>query len=508
MKKLLAAILALVMALSLCSVSWADGEVAEINGVQYKTLEAAFAAAQNGDTVKVLQDTVVKSQIAVGKWASEKPQEPAVIITLDLAGRTVTVESYYGFFVQTNGRLVVEDSATGGVIKNAAGNNTLIQVNNGSLEVRGGTLEGTDVKSGHVVFVNGVGDATISGGKIKATTTYNAAVYANNDAAFVKITGGEIESDGIAVYAAFTPVTVTAGTVKGGTYAFQTRNTTIEPADGAAIKVEASNAAFYTFSDSKNVVKGGSIEAPAVTKTYTGEDNGLSVTGGTLSADVSDYVPANTPAATVVKDGETTYAVGSAAIADAANNDANVTIIKGGAVSGVNEGVTIVVDKKVEGVTINNVPVEEDQTYTVPAKPSSGGYYYAGPSITAVLNGPNKSATDYTSGDYGLIFRSTASYSSFTGVQVDGKTLAKSNYTAEANGSGTEVYLKAAYLKTLAAGKHTVTILSTAGNVSMDFTIGGKTTAPQTFDAGIALYVGMALTSAAGVAFVAKKRQD
>ncbi len=29
---------------------------------------------------------------------------------------------------------------------------------------------------------------------------------------------------------------------------------------------------------------------------------------------------------------------------------------------------------------------------------------------------------------------------------------------------------------------------------------------PKTFDAGIALYVGMALTSAAGVAFVGKKR--
>ena len=31
---------------------------------------------------------------------------------------------------------------------------------------------------------------------------------------------------------------------------------------------------------------------------------------------------------------------------------------------------------------------------------------------------------------------------------------------------------------------------------------------PKTFDAGIAVYVGMALTSAAGVAFVGKKRED
>ena len=34
----------------------------------------------------------------------------------------------------------------------------------------------------------------------------------------------------------------------------------------------------------------------------------------------------------------------------------------------------------------------------------------------------------------------------------------------------------------------------------------GTKGSPKTFDAGIALYVGMALTSAAGVAFVGKKR--
>ena len=151
----------------------------------------------------------------------------------------------------------------------------------------------------------------------------------------------------------------------------------------------------------------------------------------------------------------------------------------------------------------------QDGSGTVGSKStSSGGYYYYGPSISAVLNGPNKSATDYTSGDYGLIFRSTASYSSFTGVQVDGKTLAKGNYTVEANGSGTEVYLKAAYLKTLAAGKHTVTILSTAGNVSMDFTIGGKTSSPTTFDAGVGIYAVTAVLSLGGMAWTAKKRQD
>ncbi|MBD9204331.1 MAG: hypothetical protein EGQ29_07065 [Clostridiales bacterium] len=145
----------------------------------------------------------------------------------------------------------------------------------------------------------------------------------------------------------------------------------------------------------------------------------------------------------------------------------------------------------------------DDNTWRV-ERTSSGGYYYYGPSITAVLNGSNKSATDYPGGDYGLVFRSTAAFSTFQGVQVDGKTLAKSNYTAE-EGS-TVVYLKAAYLKTLAAGKHTITILSTAGNTSMDFTIGGKSSSPKTFDAGMGIYAVTAVLSVTGMAWTAKKR--
>lgn len=138
---------------------------------------------------------------------------------------------------------------------------------------------------------------------------------------------------------------------------------------------------------------------------------------------------------------------------------------------------------------------------------TTGGYYYSPstPTITAVLNGAaTKSATDYSGGIYGLTFKSTASFSSFQGVQVDGKALDKSNYIAE-EGS-IEVYLKAVYLQTLAAGKHTVTILSTEGNATAEFTIGGSSTSPKTADAGVALYAAAALLSIAGLAWSSKRR--
>lgn len=141
---------------------------------------------------------------------------------------------------------------------------------------------------------------------------------------------------------------------------------------------------------------------------------------------------------------------------------------------------------------------------------SGGGYYYYGgastPEISAVKTADAaKSATDYTSGIYGLTFRSTAAFSGFKGVQVDGRTIAAANYVAEDNG-GIEVYLKAVYLRTLKDGRHTVTILSDAGNVTMNFTIGGVDS-PTTFDAGIGAYIGMALASVGSMAWMRRRKR-
>lgn len=135
----------------------------------------------------------------------------------------------------------------------------------------------------------------------------------------------------------------------------------------------------------------------------------------------------------------------------------------------------------------------------------SSGRSYGGPYITPLLTAPDaKSATDYSGGIYGLTFKSSASFSSFLGVQVDGKTIDKSCYIAE-EGS-IEVYLKAVYLRTLAAGKHTVTILSSQGNTTAEFTIGGLNTAPKTFDAGVAVYGVTAVLSLGGMAWMGKKK--
>ena len=479
MKKLLATILALVMALGLCTSAWAtETSVAEVGEQAYSDFgEALTAWTENGGTLKLLDNVTAAKQIVVTKD-----------LTLDLNGYTLT-----------------------------AGVNRLFQL--GSRTVKSGNLVITDTsadKNGQVysnkyqpIYFHRVGTSfTLEAGLITCdyqvdsthTTSKCGTIYAANRAVTITINGGEVRNtgskNGYAIYAAGT-----TGSSGGGNTKISVTNGAVTSSMTNAILISDGHKAEIT----GGTISGGGASAPIACETETG--SACTITGGTFSGNVSDYVPDNTPVATVsTQGGGNTYVVGSEAIADAANNDANVTIIKGGAISGVNEGVTIVVDKEVKGVTINNVPVEENKTYIVPAKPSTGGYYYypSTPGITAELNGTNKSATDYPGGDYGLVFRSTAAFSTFQGVQVDGKTLAKSNYTAE-EGS-IVVYLKAAYLKTLAAGKHTVTILSTAGNTSMDFTIGGKSSSPKTFDAGVGIYAVTAVLSMTGMAWTAKKR--
>lgn len=129
-----------------------------------------------------------------------------------------------------------------------------------------------------------------------------------------------------------------------------------------------------------------------------------------------------------------------------------------------------------------------------------------GPTMVAVPTAEGRSATDYSGGIYGLTFRSTAGIASFLGVQVDGVTLDPSRYIAE--GGDIEIYLKAVYLQTLQAGTHTITILSSEGNASMEFTIGGISSSPKTSDAGVLGYAAMALLGLTGSALCLRRKED
>ena len=174
-------------------------------------------------------------------------------------------------------------------------------------------------------------------------------------------------------------------------------------------------------------------------------------------------------------------------------------------------GETGALEEAASGSVNKNLDVHEYQVYTIREEygtPTARRHYSSsgGISITPLLTAPDAlSPTDYSGGIYGLTFKSSASFASFQGVQVDGKTIAPTNYIAE-EGS-IVVYLKAVYLRTLAAGKHTVTILSSEGNATSEFTVGGVMTAPKTFDAGVTAYAAAGLLSMGSLALAARKRR-
>ena len=459
--------------------------LAKVGETSYYTMDEAFKAqTASGEPIVMLRDYTTGSTFNSGTvkrtvdlnghtWTCTGTDANSAAFEINNPNATLTVKNgkvvssqlvglipsaMGGTITYDNSTLVFESvkmmtTAHSGIETN--GNNT-----NDTVTLKNSTL---DVPNGFGIYFPSSGTLTIDNSTINAKTmgvqVCAGSLEITGDKTAINVTGGPVDKtendgaiqDGAAIsivnrtgYKGLSDVTVTGGT----------------------FTAKAGNDAIKAYNWANN------------TETeFTAKDN-VAVTGGTFSSQVpSEYVAADKR---VRVDNANSYTI----------------VTNGSITSGTyTEEPTVAPGYK----AVKN----DDNTWRV-ERTSSGGYYYYGPSITAVLNGTNKSATDYPGGDYGLVFRSTAAFSTFQGVQVDGKTLAKSNYTAE-EGS-TVVYLKAAYLKTLAAGKHTITILSTAGNTSMDFTIGGKSSSPQTFDAGVGIYAVTAVLSVTGMAWTAKKR--
>ena len=448
------------------------------------TMEEAFKAqTASGKPIVLLRDYTTGSTFNSGSinrtvdlnghtWTCTGTDANSAAFEINYANASLTVKNgkivssqLVGLIPSASGGTITYDNssltfegvemsttATSGIETN--GNNT-----NDSVTLKNSTL---NVPNGFGIYFPSSGTLTIDNSTINAKTMG------------VQVCAGSLEITGesaINVTGDPVPKTENDGAIQDGAAISVVDRTGYKGLD----KVEVKNGSFTAKTD--EALKAYKYENKEEGK-FDNDDKKLTVTGGTFSSQVpSEYVAADKR---VRVDNANSYTI----------------VTNGSITSGTyTEEPTVAPGYK----AVKN----DDNTWRV-ERTSSGGYYYYGPSITAVLNGTNKSATDYPGGDYGLVFRSTAAFSTFQGVQVDGKTLAKSNYTAE-EGS-TVVYLKAAYLKTLAAGKHTITILSTAGNTSMDFTIGGKSSSPKTFDAGVGIYAVTAVLSMTGMAWTAKKR--
>ena len=164
MKKVLATILALVMALGLTTAAWAEGEgaakVAKIGGNEYATLQEAVDAATNGQTIVLLKDVDASSGVTVGKK-----------IVLDMNGKKLynTVDiwdtSWSLISVQANGDLTITGNGTF-----AAKENDCYAVDvqdGGKVTIQNGTFIGNI----HAVYVY-AGTAIINGGTYTVQQQY------------------------------------------------------------------------------------------------------------------------------------------------------------------------------------------------------------------------------------------------------------------------------------------------------------------------------------------------
>ena len=334
MKKVLATILALVMALGVTTAAWAEGEgttanVAKIGETGYATLAEAITAAADGDTIVLQADAAINSNTQITKN-----------VAIDLNGKTVTVTTVgtqNAFEVQNGATFTIKDSGTGGKLDLGKFG---IMLMNSKLKIEGGEIKVSPANPGAGVVVAAIGDSevTMTGGKVVATNTacFNAGYFGKQT---FNISGGTLESKG-------------ASTALMG----------ISNNYGGHTEMTISG-------DTQVVMKDAAGNAGSLVSDATGNDV-IKVVGGTSDSDITAYTEATAP---VVLTGDGTYHIGTTAANAAVRNAASgqtVTVVKGNAaLTEVPAGV-VVVPNQGTTVTVNGVPVTGD-SYTVPAR-----YYY------------------------------------------------------------------------------------------------------------------------------------
>ena len=396
MKKALATILALVMALGLTTAAWADdagvtcnGEncthAAELNGKHYTHLVDAYAALTRGTTKPAAAEVITLLRDSSGGGIGSDT-DTNMNYVIDFGGYTYTV-----------GAPAV--GSTGTVSQG------LRVLKTSTAKFMNGTLKAADY-NGLVQVVHTYGDVTFENFNVDARENSYAQIAVEPDCGTLNITGNSsiLAREGMTgLYVAFWHTATYDGTTVNV-------NTTGKITGKLVYEFDEDMTGDAAATENKAVlnITNGNFEITEIKTLFSGVTNEalkkekITVNGGTFSRDVSAYAADNTPVAS----NNGTYYVGETTIQNAANN--------------LSAGQQLKIEKGTVAINGAEYSADGNATYT---KPSSGGYYY---------------------------YPSTSD---------------------------------------------TTTSTTTKGS-------------PKTFDAGIALYVGMALTSVTGVAFVGKKRED
>ena len=414
MKKVLATILALVMALALCSVSWADA-------TEVKTEAELTTAVSNGGEIKLGANITLASMLTI---SADKT------VTLDLNGLSITSA---GKVIKNNGILTITDTKGGGKI-----------ISTGNTAVGVGDNSKTTIKTAIIESVEG---AVITGYATGATINIEDGIFSASDNAVVAGNGNRTNEAG-----AERTVGNTIN-ISGGTFNGQIKTLTYVACGIYAPWKDTIKVTGGTF----NITGGAGIVARAGSVSVS---NATINTTGNATGKVGDSRVV-VPCSAIVFDSEAAY--------PALTNTSAISV-ESGTFTSEADAISVVKPEgegAVERVAVTGGTFSTDVTeYLAEGKILQKN----GDTYTAVTN------SGITSGTY------TAKPTVPDGYKVVENT--DGTFTVEKVG-GYYYYYPTTDTKTT----------DTKGS-------------PKTFDAGIALYVGMALTSAAGVAFVGKKRED
>lgn len=401
-------LLCISMITALCGISAfaEDAAVAEVGGVQYTSLEDAFAKAVTGDTIKLLADGTVNKQIAVRYGAA---------VTLDLSGHNITSSDSITPFLVEGGELKVTGNGTvtsklitfrshantdpktmnesplesiltidSGVTVVSTGQCAVFYKGSGSvvnvygtLEAKGpyatisgnGSLDNTTNNGGTLLNIY-LGAVIKSLGESTAEARDNCAIY-HPQSGTINVNGGELSSQ----YGSGIEMRDGTLNISGGTITSYAGEFTCTPnGNGATTKGAAVAIAMHPNGNraAKVNITGGKLTAPKALA-YSNPNNAknpdvtINVTGGTFSTDITDAltnaeVKSNFDKLKVVKDDNGyTYSVSDAAVAEvipsgAATGTTYTNIGEAFAASGTGSTVKLLADATVSksGIGIMN----------------------------------------------------------------------------------------------------------------------------------------------------------
>ncbi len=318
MKKILATILALVMALGLTATVWAadvsgstSTKAAKIGGAEYDTLQAAIDAASGSETtvVVLLNDLTESITIDSGKN-----------VTIDLNGHKLT-NTDGQHTITNNGTLTIVDTsaAKSGTVDNVTHAKGAI-VNYGVTVLNGGTFErsqekGTyspygnggnswytianygkmEINAGVTVYNNGGYSSMIRNvgeGPDASTLTINGGTFSggintvkNDEAGVLVINGGNFSNTAQYVIMNWHKTTINNGTFE-----------TLESAEAVLFTSNWGGDAGAATSAGELTITGGTFKRATNTQkmivdAYDANNTGTaSISGGTFDADVSQYL--------------------------------------------------------------------------------------------------------------------------------------------------------------------------------------------------------------------------